>query len=134
IPIEGDRSVRLDDEILTHLFSNPSELQRIYTTDPQKFRSLIQTDSSARDVAALQHRRDVVETMRSWLEDEDAFDAAKEGMNGPEAVWQKLLEDNPWILGIGLGGQLYTAWNSNKLEQVTTGSHIDSVGKRADAL
>lgn len=134
IPIEGEQSVKIDDDTLTYLFSNPAELQRIYTTNPQKFKALIQSDSSARDIAALQHRREVVQTMKSWLEDEETFAAAQEGMNGPEAVWQKLLEDNPWILGIGLGGQLYTGWSNKKLEQVTTGSHIGSVGKRVDAL
>ncbi|PQM75804.1 Shedu immune nuclease family protein [Corynebacterium sp. J010B-136] len=134
IPIEGDQSVRLDDAIFADIFSNPAELERLYTKNPQKFKSLIQTDSSARDVAALQHRKEVVGIMESWLTNETVFEAAKEKAGGPEAAWQKLLEDNPWILGIGLGGQLYTAWNEDKLEQVTTGSHIGSVGKRVDAL
>jgi hypothetical protein len=43
-------------------------------------------------------------------------------------------EDNPWILGVPLTGQLLTSWNNQKLEQVVAGSSIAGVGKRADAL
>lgn len=134
IPIEGETTVRVDDQVLRDLFSDPEGINRVYANDPERFKALIEADAEARDVVALQHRRDVVETMRTWLADEKAFDAAKVAAGGPEAAWQHLLEENPWILGVSLGGQLYTSWSEQKLEQVVAGRHINGVGKRTDAL
>lgn len=135
IPIEGDTTVsRVDDQVLRDLFSDPDGINRVYASDPERFRALIETDADARDVVALQHRRGVVETMRTWLVDDAAFDAAKQAEGGPEAAWQHLLEENPWVLGASPGGQLYTSWSEEKLEQVVAGRHIGGVGKRTDAL
>lgn len=134
IPADGERSIRVDEQLLHDVFSDPDAIGRLYAQDPERFRALIQTDATARDVIALQHRLDVVSTMRRWLTDDDAFDKAASEAGKPEAAWQNLLEANPWVLGIGLGGQLLTAWGGNKLEQVTSGARIDSAGKRTDAL
>lgn len=134
IPADGEASVRVDDQLLRDVFSDPDAIGRVYSQDPTRLRALIECDATAEDVIALQRRREVVETMRRWLEDETAFEAAKDDAHGPERAWQALLEDNPWVLGIGLGGQLYTSWDRGKLEQVTTGANIVSAGKRIDAL
>jgi len=134
IPIEGDTTTKVDDQVLRDLFSDPEGVNRVYANDPKRFRELIEADAEARDVIALQHRRTVVDTMRTWLSDDAAFDAAKAQAGGPEAAWQQLLERNPWILGVSLGNQLYTSWSDDKLEQAVAGRHINSVGKRTDAL
>lgn len=134
IPVDGESTVYVDDQVLRDLFSDPGAMGRAYSQDPARFRALIQSDADARDVIALQHRRDVVATMRTWLEDDVAFDVAKNLAGGPERAWQRLLEANPWVLGIGLGGQLLTSWDENKLEKVVAGSDIKTVGKRVDAL
>jgi hypothetical protein len=49
-------------------------------------------------------------------------------------VWKRLSEENPWILGVSLAGQLLAAWSHEKHEQVVAGSSISGPGKRADAL
>lgn len=134
IPVEGDSTVYVDDQVLRDFFSDPGAMGRAYGKDPERFRALIQSDADARDVIALQHRREVVATMRTWLEDSAAFDVEKESARGPERAWQGLLEANPWVLGIGLGGQLLTSWDRGKLEKVVVGSDIQTVGKRVDAL
>lgn len=134
IPIEGDRTTYVDDQVLRDFFSDPGAMSQAYAQDPGRFRTLIQSDADARDVIALQHRRDVVKKMRTWLEDDAAFDVEKDQAGGPEHVWQQLLEENPWILGIGLSGQLVTSWDKDKLEKVVVGSDIQTVGKRVDAL
>lgn len=72
--------------------------------------------------------------MRKWLEDADAFEKESEKAGGSEKAWQNLLETNPWILGVGLGGQLLTSWDKEKLEQITTGASLKGAGKRVDAL
>lgn len=134
IPIEGDTTVRVDDQLLRDVFSDAEAIRRVYEDDPERFRALIESDADARDVVALRHRREVVETMRRWLADDDAFDKAKDVAGGPEKAWQDLLEANPWILGIGLGGQFLTSWDEDKLEKTVVGRNIKDVGKRVDAL
>ncbi len=134
IPADGDASVRVDDQLLREVFSDPDALSRIYAQDPDRLKELIRSDATARDVIALQRRRDVVETMRSWLSDDSAFDSESSARGGPERAWQWLLEANPWILGVGLGGQLLTSWSDERLEQITSGANIKSSGKRTDAL
>lgn len=134
IPADGAESVRVDDQLLRDLFSDPDALGRAYAQDPERFKELIRTDATAQDVIALQRRRDVVDTMRTWLSDDAAFDDESKDAGGPEKAWQRLLEANPWVLGVGLGGQLLTSWSHEELEQVTTGASIKGAGKRTDAL
>lgn len=134
IPVEGESTVHVDDQLLRDVFSDPEAIANVYAKDPDRFRALIESDANASDVIALQHRRDVAATMRRWLEDASAFAQANAAAGGPEKAWQKLLEANPWVLGIGLGGQLFTSWEAGKLEQTVVGRSIKGVGKRADAL
>jgi hypothetical protein len=134
IPIEGESSVHVDDQLLRDVFHGPGAIARIHAQDPERFRTLIESDARADDVIALQRRREVATRMRSWLEDESAFDAASEEAGGPERAWQRLLEANPWVLGVGLTSQLLTSWAPGRLEQTLVGRHIRAVGKRADAL
>jgi len=136
IPVEGNEdTVRMDDQTLHDIFTEPDVLGRLYTRDPQAFREAIRADASADDVVALAHRKVVVERFRALLRDNDAFQEARLETGGNrEAVWQTFLEDNPWILGIGLAGQLLTSWDSEKLEQVVSGFSVAGPGKRTDAL
>lgn len=134
IPPEGNESVRVDDQLLREVFSDPDALGRAYAADPERFKELIRSDATAQDVIALQRRRDVVDKMRNWLDDDAAFDAESQDAGGPEKAWQRLLEANPWVLGVGLGGQLLTSWSPAKLEQVSSGASIKGAGKRTDAL
>ncbi|MCB0994231.1 MAG: DUF4263 domain-containing protein [Acidimicrobiales bacterium] len=134
IPIEGDRTVRVDDDLLREVFNDPEAIASIYASNPERLRSLIESDAGARDVLALQRRREVVAKMRVWLEDDDVFAEAAKDAGGPEKAWQRLLEENPWILGVGLAGQLLTSWDEAKLEQTVVGRSFQGVGKRVDAL
>jgi len=128
IPVEGEQSVRVDDSVLSELFTNPDQMGAAFA----RFRDVVRNDAEARDVIALARRREVVDQMRTWLADDDAFDAA--AVDGPEAAWQGLLEANPWILGLGLSGQLLTSWDEDRLEQVVAGFSVAGPGKRVDAL
>lgn len=134
IPVEGDSSVRVDDDLLQAVFEDPSALAALYASDPERIRAVIETDADAQDVLALQRRRDVVTRMRSWLQSDEEFESAAAEAGGPEKAWQRLLEDNPWILGVGLAGQLLLSWDDAKLEQTVVGRSVASVGKRVDAL
>jgi hypothetical protein len=135
IPSTGEAGIRVDDALVRELFKSPESVTQLYERDRDAFRRLITDDAAARDVVALQRRRAEVDRFRRLLNDEDYFDAEVERSSGrSEEVWQEFFENNPWILGTGLGGQLYTSWDEARLEQVVAGSSIAREGKRADAL
>lgn len=135
IPVSGDvPSVRVDEQLLRDIFANPDSVTSIYKEDPERFHRLITNDKSARDVVAVAHRRAEVERFRQLLDDADYFDSQIPLNRGPEAVWQTFIEENPWILGLSLGGQLLTKLDDKRLEQVVVGSSIAGPGKRADAV
>lgn len=119
------------------LFADPSGAAALYRHDPAIFRQLITDDETANDVVAVKYRRSQVRRFRRLLNDSEYFAhevSTADGDRGREAVWQRFFEQNPWILGITLAGQLVTAWNHEKLEQVVTGASVAGVGKRIDAL
>jgi hypothetical protein len=136
IPVEGDsEGIRVDDSLIHDVFADPAAVERLYRRAPERFRRAIAEDASASDLVAIAHRKAVIERFRELLSDPSAFSAAQAEVNGgPEQVWQSFLEDNPWILGITLAGQLLTSWNAERLEQVVAGFSISGTGKRTDAL
>lgn len=136
IPISGDERIRVDDALVKELFTSPESLTQLYEQDPVLFRRLITDDAAARDVVAVARRRAEVDRFRRLLDDPAYFDSevALTSRKRGEDVWQRFFEANPWILGTGLGGQLYTSWDEEKLEQVVGGASIAHEGKRADAL
>jgi hypothetical protein len=134
VPVDGDEGkVRLDDDIMREFFDDPENVMSAYRRSPGEFRRAIVDDPAADDVVAIAHRREVVAEFRRLLEDKDHFDSVRAG-GKKEAVWQRFLEANPWILGIGLTGQLLTSWDNDKLEKVVAGFAVGSNGKRVDAL
>ena len=136
IPVEGgEGTVRLDDQTVHDFFADPDAMVKLYSRDPDRFRELIKNDSSARDLVALAHRKDMVRRFRELMTEPAAFDKALVDFGGKrEAVWQQFLEENPWILGISLAGQLFTSWDDSRLEQVVAGFSVGGFGKRTDAL
>jgi hypothetical protein len=137
IPVEGGEGrIRVEDQLLRDIFSDPDAIARIYNSDPGRFRALVEYDPEATDVIALAHRREIVEHFRQLLTEPDFFESERQQTpgGGKEAVWQRFLEQNPWILGIGLAGQLLTSWSNEKLEQTVAGFSVSGPGKRTDAL
>ncbi len=136
IPVDGETSVRVDDELLRDLFADPDAAELIYRQNRERFRRLIATDESARDVVALAARRSVVARFRLMLDNDAYFDNQVDavGSGSTERVWQRFFEENPWLLGVNLMSQLLTSWSDDRLEQVVAGSSVTGPGKRADAL
>lgn len=134
IPVTGEKTSRVDDDVLNRIIADQSELQRLYKRDPKALQALVETETSAAEIKELKNRRDVVSTMQSWLDDHEAFAEAKNVAGGAEKAWQNLLEANPWVLGVGLGGRLYTTWDDGKLEQTVRGANLHTSGKRADVF
>jgi len=135
IAVEGDSErVRIDDDLLRDVFSDPDAINAIYRRDPEQFRQLISDDAAASDIIAIAHRKNVIERFRALLADDELFERERIRSGSQEKVWQKFLEANPWILGVTLAGQLLTSWNDEKLEQVVAGASVAGPGKRTDAL
>jgi hypothetical protein len=133
-PAGADTGTRLDDEMVADLLNRPQSAELIYGKHADVLRTLIENDAQARDVVALAGRRAVLEEFRRLLDDDDYFDSRVPNGRGPESVWQQFFEDNSWLLGVGLGTQLLTAWSPERMEQVVAGFAIDRAGKRTDAL
>lgn len=133
LPLAEGETQRLDDSVIEAVFSDTDAMNRLYGSDPGRFRALIENDATADDVIAVARRRAAVERFRRLLDDPEFFDAERAGRRREE-VWQQFLEDNPWILGVTLAGQLLTGWDDRKLEQTVAGHSVAGVGKRADAL
>jgi hypothetical protein len=90
--------------------------------------------SEAGHLLGAAERRRAAEQFRRLLTDPAEFERARRGRSGREAVWQAFLDRNPWILGIGLAGQLLTSWNPGALQQIVAGFSVAGRGKRTDAL
>ena len=135
VPLDQDgESVRIDDSILSDLLQDPTGLDRAYRRNPESFRQLISDDQAGQDVVAVAARRSALARFEQMLSDESFFDGEVAKESGPEAVWQKFFESNPWIFGCSLSGQFLTMWSDDSLEQVVSGNQIGSTIKRVDAL
>lgn len=134
VPADSDEGYHLDEQMVREVMRDPSVMSSLYQRDPEQFRAIIQDDATAEDLVALARRREVLAKFRLWLEDDAAFESASEAAGGPERAWQMLFEAEPWILGVGLGGQLLTSWSDARLEQVVGGRTIEESGKHIDAL
>ncbi|WP_339032932.1 Shedu immune nuclease family protein [Bradyrhizobium symbiodeficiens] len=61
-------------------------------------------------------------------------EALRQHPKGPEDVWQKFFEANPWIFGCGLSLISFGPLDERKLEQAVRGFDLTGPGKRVDAL
>lgn len=129
----GDETQKFDGEFLAAMLSDSDNLQTVYLSDPDKFRNMIECDVDSTDVIALAARRSVLNEFESLLTDSAYFEETRVGGSG-EAVWQRFFEKNPWVLGVGLSGHLFTSWDGRRLEQVVAGFSVSAEGKRVDAL
>lgn len=130
---DNDETIKFDEGLLSAVLEDPLAMDALYRRDREGFAAVIEADVSARDVVAVAARKETVRRFELLLTDSAAFAAAQDS-RGPEAVWQDLFEENLWLLGAGLSGQLLTSWDDTRLERVVAGSSIADVGKRADAV
>ena len=129
----GEETLKLDDDVLAAVMADPKALTAAYDRDPDGFAQMIRSDVTATDVIAIAARKEAVKRFETLMDDPEEFERAREG-GGKEAVWQRFFEENPWLLGVGLSGHLFTSWDENKLERVVGGATVADVGKRVDAL
>jgi hypothetical protein len=88
-----------------------------------------------KDIRLISNRKAQLDRFRQLLTDQEYFDQERQQAAGPEAVWQSLFEENPWIFGYGLNLVACEPLNDGKLERITTGANIfTGAGKRSDAV
>ncbi|WP_163562445.1 Shedu immune nuclease family protein [Janibacter melonis] len=129
----GSETLKLDDDLLAAVMADPKALSAAYDRDPEGFVEMIKADVTATDVVAIAARKEALKRFEILLDDPDEFERARDG-GGREAVWQRFFEGNPWILGVGLSGHLFTSWDGQKLERAVAGSTVADFGKRVDAM
>jgi hypothetical protein len=94
LPLAEGETQRLDDNVIEAVFSDAGAMNRLYGSDPARFRALIANDATADDVVAVARRRAAVERFRRLLNDAEFFEAERAG-GTRERVWQRLFEENP---------------------------------------
>lgn len=87
------------------------------------------------DLRLISNRKSQLQRFKRLLTEPDFFAQERCQMAGPEAVWQNLFEENPWIFGYGLNLVACEPLDDGKLERITTGADIfTGAGKRSDAV
>jgi hypothetical protein len=130
VPLEREVRVRF----LRSLAAEDGDaLLAVVREDPELLRTILESEVEAADIVTLARRRDDVEEFARLLDDDDYFELKREGHRGPEAVWQRFVEESPWVLGSSLAPQFLHSWSEERLEQTVRGFDLAGSGKRADA-
>jgi hypothetical protein len=105
--------------------------------DPQTAEAMarfVEQEYSLRDLQAVAYRREQLAHFHRLLSDEVFRAEQRQAAGGPEKLWQKFFEKNPWIFGYGLTYMPLAKLSGKSLEAYIQGKGIGSVGKEADAV
>ncbi|WP_167457437.1 hypothetical protein [Corynebacterium gottingense] len=50
IPVNGEKTSRVDDDVLNRIIADQSELQRLYKRDPKALQALVEAETSAAEI------------------------------------------------------------------------------------
>lgn len=132
-PDEGKPNIT--DADLEQLLLRPDQMRRLTADNQELVAALARTEITTEDVIALGFRKRQLKVFDRLLTDGDYFAAAlAKCPKGPEDVWQRFFERNPWIFGYGLSLINFGPLDQRKLEQVVRGFSTTGSGKRVDAL
>lgn len=98
--------------------------------------TLLNSSLSEREINLINDRKSKIECFEKLLLNPEFF-ATEKARTGktPEALWQSFFEDATWIFGYGLSLVGHDAFDSGRLEQITTGANLwTGGGKRSDAV
>ncbi|WP_264372785.1 MULTISPECIES: Shedu anti-phage system protein SduA domain-containing protein [Streptomyces] len=105
------------------------------TTLLEAVRTAIGGALTEEDIRRVSNRKWQLQRFKSLLTDTEFFERERVQAAGPEAVWQRFFEENPWIFGYGLNLVACEPLDDGKLERITTGANIfTGAGKRSDAV
>ncbi|MDH6502416.1 hypothetical protein M2156_008726 [Streptomyces sp. SAI-149] len=130
IPESSLRLVVGDEAELARLLADQDR-----TTLLEAVRTAVGGALTEEDIRLISNRKSQLQRFRQLLTDPEYFERERQQTAGPEAVWQGLFEENPWIFGYGLNLVACEPLNDGKLERITTGANIfTGAGKRSDAV
>lgn len=135
MPLKHGDAMRIADEGLRRLVLSRAQVANLLRDNEEAFNEVVRQALTKEDVVAIGYRKRQLRVFEQLLEDAKFFEKMQtEKMCGPEALWQKFFEKNPWIFGYGLRHVYLSGWDDKKLEQVVAGYGMFKDGKRADAL
>lgn len=130
LPESGLRLVVGDEAELARLLAGQDRAMLL-----EAVRTAVGGSLTEKDIRLISNRKAQLNRFRQLLTDPDYFERERQHVAGPEAVWQCLFEENPWIFGYGLNLVACEPLNDGKLERITTGANIfTGAGKRSDAV
>lgn len=132
---EDDR-IRVSPEMAKQMLADSDVLEAFVKRNPQVIAAVMQSEVSAPEVVAIARRKEVLNKFEDLLYKKEAFEAESKrlGGGGREKVWQTLIEDNPWLIGVTVAPQFVHALERGGLEQSVFGASIVGAGKRPDAV
>jgi hypothetical protein len=132
-PDEGKLNI-LDSD-LEQLLLKPDQLRRVAADNQELLAAIARSEITSEDVVALAFRKKQLKVFERLLSDDAYFDTcvAQHG-RGPEGLWQRFFEKNPWIFGYSLSLINFGPLDGRKLEQPVRGRDLIGPGKRVDAL
>jgi hypothetical protein len=127
--------VHITDADLEQLLLRPDQMRRLVVDDPELLAALARSEITSQDVVALGYRKRQLRVFERLLNEADYFATVlQRHPKGPEDVWQKFFEANPWLFGCGLSLIHFGPLDNRALEQVVRGFSVSGPGKRVDAL
>jgi Domain of unknown function (DUF4263) len=135
MPLKHTGAMRIADGELRRLVLTQTQAASLVRDNEELFKEVIRQALTKEDLVAIGYRKRQLGVFERLLSEDEFFEQTKTRLNcSPEALWQRFFEKNPWIFGYGLQYIYVSGWDSQKLEQVVSGSMAFKPGKRADAL
>jgi hypothetical protein len=135
IHFPDDGKLNILDSDLEQLLLRPDQARRLATDNPELIAALARTEITSEDIVALGYRKKQLRIFKKLLTDEAYFASMVEQYGkGPEDLWYRFFEKNPWIFGYSLSLINFGPLDGRKLEQTARGRDLTGPGKRVDAL
>lgn len=136
IELESGEKQRLDDDLINEWLLSVDEKRNFFLRDLDLVAEIAAHNVTKSDIIALGYRKSQLKEFEALLNDALFFDQKmrQEKVRGPEGLWQRFFENNPWIFGYGLQQVFLSQLDGKKLEQVTSGHNVHQSGKRVDAF
>lgn len=132
-PDEG--KVNVTDAQLEEILLQPSQMLRLAADNQQIIANIARHEITVEDVVALGYRKKQLKEFERLLNDDAYFQSiVAKTPKGPEDVWQKYFERNPWVFGSSLSLINFGPLDNRKIEQAVKGFSVSGPGKRVDAL
>lgn len=141
VDFPDESKFNVKDSELAKMLLNKNQANKLIEDNLDLLQDALNNNVTTKDLINFGYRKKQLEIFDSLLSDSNFFSQFRQKLEdestkkvSDEQVWQKFFEKNSWILGYGLDYIFNSELDFKKLEQITSGSNINSGGKRTDAL